>query len=83
MISDREFTRRLIQTVAAVTTAVLLAALYGPRSAVLIYISSPRDGLRPLGPPSSAQKRQRPDRIRTLAILAIYPVIVGASYCWA
>ena len=83
MISDREFTRRLIQTVAAVTAAVvLLAALYAVREALmLIYISSLiAMGFAPLVSlierPKSGSGRSRIPR--TLAILAIYLVIVGA-----
>ena len=81
--SDREFTRRLVQTVATVTAVVLvLARLYAAREALmLIYVSaliamgfSPLVGL--------IQHRRVDDgrsRVpRTLAILAIYLAIVGA-----
>jgi predicted PurR-regulated permease PerM len=80
MISDREFTRRLLQTVATVTAVVLvLAVLYAARDALmLIYISaliamgfSPLVGL--IQHPNHARIRVS----RTFAILAIYLAIVG------
>jgi predicted PurR-regulated permease PerM len=74
MISDREFTRRMLQTVATVTAVLLgLAVLYVAREALmLIYISaliamgfSPLVGL--IQRPSHGRIRVS----RTFAILAI------------
>src|SRR3979490_1948427 len=81
MIPDREFSRRLLQTVATVTAVMLgLAVLYVAREALmLIYISaliamgfSPLVGL--IQRPSHGRIRVS----RTFAILAIYLTIVGA-----
>jgi predicted PurR-regulated permease PerM len=81
MISDRDFTRRMLQTVATVTAVLLaLAVLYVAREALmLIYISaliamgfSPLVGL--IQRPSHGRIRVS----RTFAILAIYLTIVGA-----
>ena len=81
MISDREFTRRLIQTTAAVTAAVVvLWALYVARAALmLIYISSLiAMGFAPLVSlierPKNGGGRSRVPRM--LAILVIYLVII-------
>lgn len=84
MISDREYTRRMLQTVLTVTATILiLAALYVAREALmLIYISTlVAMGFSPLvrvlarpGTPG------RPWHVsRGLAILVIYLVIVGAA----
>jgi predicted PurR-regulated permease PerM len=79
-MSNREFTRRLFQTVATVAAAILLlAALYESREAlILIYISAVLAmGFAPL----VAIIQRRPSgksRIpRTLAILVIYLVIIA------
>jgi len=81
MSADREFTRRMLQTVATVTAVLLvLAVLYVAREALmLIYISaliamgfSPLVGL--IQRPSHGRIRLS----RTFAILAIYLTIVGA-----
>jgi predicted PurR-regulated permease PerM len=82
MASDREFTRRLIQTVATVAgTAILLAVLWAARDALLlIYISAVvAMGFSPLvklieRPHSRAAKRGVP---RWLAILVIYASIIA------
>src|SRR5437763_1688278 len=76
MITDREYTHRLIQAIAAVTAAVILvAALWSARQALmLIYISA----LIAMGfsPIVGVLERQR--RVpRWLAILGIYLVIVS------
>src|ERR1700681_3836879 len=82
MISDRDFTRRLLQTVATVTAVVLvLAVLYAARDAlILIYVSaliamgfSPLVRLIELRGGNSGRSRVP----RGLAILAIYLVVVG------
>ena len=82
MISDRDFSRRLVQTIAAVTAAVvLLAAVYAVREALmLIYISSLiAMGFAPLVSlierPKGGRGRSRIPR--TLAILVIYLIIIG------
>jgi predicted PurR-regulated permease PerM len=81
MSADREFTRRMLQTVATVTAVLLvLAVLYVAREALmLIYISaliamgfSPLVGL--IQRPSHGRIRLS----RTFAILAIYLTIIGA-----
>lgn len=81
MSADREFTRRMLQTVATVTAVMLgLAVLYVAREALmLIYISA----LIAMGFSPLVGLIQRPNhgRIRvsrTFAILAIYLTIVGA-----
>jgi len=83
MISDREFTRRMIQTVAMVAgTAILVAALWAARDALmLVYVSALiAMGFSPLvrvieHPGADGRARRVP---RWLAILAIYVAIVGA-----
>jgi predicted PurR-regulated permease PerM len=81
MIPDKEFSRRMLQTVATVTAVLLvLAVLYVAREALmLIYISaliamgfSPLVGL--IQRPSHGRLRLS----RTFAILAIYLTIIGA-----
>src|SRR5205809_6905030 len=82
MISDRDYTRRMLQTVAAVAGAVvLLAALWAAREALLlIYISAlTAMGFSPL---VRLIERPRPDdgrrRVpRWLAILVVYVTIVS------
>src|SRR5262245_15469172 len=82
MLSDRDYTRRMLQTVLAVAAvAILVAALWAAREALLlIYISaliamgfSPL--VRLLERPQTAGGRFRVPR--WLAILAIYLVVVG------
>lgn len=82
MISEREFLRRMIQTVATVATAIiLLAALYAARDALmLVYISALiAMGFAPLvnviqHPRGTRGGRHVP---RTIAILVIYLTIIG------
>ncbi len=82
MISDRDFTRRMVQTVFTVAAVgVLLVALWAAREAILlIYISALiAMGFSPLvrvieRPPPSSGRARVP---RWLAIFAIYIVIVG------
>lgn len=82
MLSDRDFTRRMFQTVATVAgIAVLLAMLWAARGALLlVYVSALiAMGLSPLvklieRPPRMGDTRSVP---RWLAILAIYAVVVG------
>ena len=76
MISDRDFTRRMLQTIAAVTgTVILVAVLWEAREALLlIYVSA----LIAMGFSPIVRVLERPRRIpRWLAILGIYAVIVG------
>src|SRR3954469_14667427 len=83
MPSDRDFTRRMLQTVGTVTgVAILLAVLWAARDALLlVYVSALiAMGLSPL-----VKVIERPDRLgakrrvpRWLAILAIYGVLVAA-----
>jgi predicted PurR-regulated permease PerM len=80
MISDREFTRRLLQTVATVAAvAVGLEVLYAARAALmLIYISA----LIAMGFSPLVTLIQRPTHgqirlSRTFAILAIYLTIIS------
>ena len=81
MISDREFTRRLLQTVATIAGAVILIfALWEARAALmLVYVSA----LIAMGFSPIVQfiERARPDHQRLLprwaAILSVYLVIVG------
>src|ERR1700730_14305665 len=83
MLSDREFTHRLIQTVATVAAAaILVALLWAARDALmLIYISALiAMGFAPL---VRVLERRRPDdgrrRVpRALAILAVYLGLVTA-----
>jgi predicted PurR-regulated permease PerM len=82
MLSDRDFTRRMLQTVATVAGgAILLAVLWAAREALLlVYISALiAMGLSPLvklieRPHRTAGTRHVP---RWLAILAIYAVLVA------
>src|SRR6476661_7249639 len=82
MLSERDFTRRLLQTVLTVAAiAIGLAALWAAREALLlIYISALiAMGFSPLvrlieRPATSSGRKRIP---RWLAILAIYVVIVG------
>ena len=76
MISDRDFTRRMLQTIAAVAGTVILGAvLWEARDALLlIYVSA----LIAMGFSPIVRVLERPRRIpRWLAILGIYAVIVG------
>jgi predicted PurR-regulated permease PerM len=82
LTADREFTRRMLQTVATVAVVVLgLAALYAAREALmLIYIS----GIIAMGFSPLVNLIQRPNsgRIRisrTFAILVIYLTIIGIA----
>ena len=82
MVSDRDFTHRMLQTVGTVTgVAILLALLWEARDALLIvYVSALiAMGLSPL-----VKLIERPNRLGTtrrvprwLAILAIYAVLVA------
>jgi len=84
LISDREFTRRLLQTVATVVGAVaLFAAIWAARSALMvIYVSA----LIAMGFSPLVRFLERPRHEnghgfvpRWLAILAIYLTIVGVT----
>ena len=75
-MTDRDFTRRMLKTVAALAgTAILLAVLWAAREALLlIYVSA----LIAMGFSPIVRVLERPRRVpRWLAILAIYIVIVG------
>src|SRR3954469_22941892 len=82
MPSDRDFTRRMLQTVAAVAgVAILLAVLWAARDALLlVYVSALiAMGLSPLvkiieKPQRHGTTRRVP---RWLAILAIYAVLIA------
>ena len=82
MLSDRDFTRRMLQTVATVAgIAILLSVLWAAREALLlVYVSALiAMGLSPLvklieRPQRKASRSRVP---RWLAILAIYAVIVA------
>jgi predicted PurR-regulated permease PerM len=81
MLSDRDFTRRMLQTVLAVAgTAILIAILWLARDALmLIYVSALiAMGFAPLvriiESPQSKTRRRLP---RWFAILVIYVVILG------
>ena len=81
MIADREFTRRMLQTVATVTAVLLvLAVLYVAREALmLIYISAlVAMGFSPLVGLIQRPSHGRIRLSRTFAILAIYLTIIGA-----
>jgi predicted PurR-regulated permease PerM len=81
MIPDREFTRRLLQTVATITAVLLvLALLYAARDALmLIYISALiAMGFSPLVRLIQRSNHGRINVSRNFAILAIYLTIVGA-----
>ena len=82
MISDRDYTRRMVQTVATVAgVAILLAILWVARDALLLcYIS----GLIAMGLSPLVRMIERPQRHGTvrrvprwLAILSIYGVLVA------
>ena len=83
MVSDREFTRRMLQTIGTITgVAILLALLWAAREALmLVYVSALiAMGLSPLvrlieRPRRQGSRRRVP---RWLAILSIYAVIVAA-----
>jgi predicted PurR-regulated permease PerM len=82
LISDREFTRRLVQTIAAVVGAViLLVALWEARGALmLVYVSALiAMGFSPLVRFIERPRTPRGARLvpRWLAILVIYLAIVG------
>jgi predicted PurR-regulated permease PerM len=80
MIPDREFTRRLLQTVATITAVLLvLALLYAARDALmLIYISALiAMGFSPLVRLIQRSNHGRIYVSRNFAILAIYLTIVG------
>jgi predicted PurR-regulated permease PerM len=75
-MTDRDYTRRMLKTVAAVAgTAILLAILWAAREALLlIYVSA----LIAMGFSPVVRVLERPRRIpRWLAILVIYAAIVG------
>lgn len=83
MISDREFTRRLLQTVVTIAgVVILLAALWAARAALmLVYVSALiAMGFSPIvrgieRPNSGGGDRSVP---RWLAILSLYLLVVGA-----
>jgi len=80
MISDHDFTRRMLQTVATVAAvAVGLAALYAAREALmLIYISALiAMGFSPLVSLIQRSNHGRLRLSRTFAILAIYVTIIS------
>jgi predicted PurR-regulated permease PerM len=81
MIADRDFTRRMLQTVATVTAVLLvLTVLYVAREALmLIYISAlVAMGFSPLVGLIQRPSHGRIRLSRTFAILAIYLTIIGA-----
>ena len=81
MSADREFTRRMLQTVATVTAVLfVLAMLYVAREALLlIYISAlVAMGFSPLVGLIQRPSHGRIRLSRTFAILAIYLTIIGA-----
>jgi len=74
-MTEGDYTRRMLQTIAAITAAVvLIAALFAARQAItLIYISA----LIAMGFSPIVRVLERPRRVpRWLAILVIYLVIV-------
>ena len=76
MLSDRDFTRRMLQTVAAVAgMTILVAVLWAAREALLlIYVSA----LMAMGFSPIVRVLERPRRVpRWLAILVIYAAIVA------
>ena len=82
VISDQEFTRRMVRTVAVVATSIiLLAALWAARDALMvIYVSALiAMGFSPLvhliERPRTRQRRHGVPRV--LAILSIYLAIIG------
>ncbi|HZT78078.1 MAG TPA: AI-2E family transporter [Vicinamibacterales bacterium] len=82
MISDREFTRRLLQTVATIAAAVvLIAAVWEARAALmLVYVSALiAMGLSPIVQFVERTRPGKDDGVvpRWLAILSVYLVIVG------
>ena len=81
MTADRDFTRRMLQTVATVTAVLLvLTVLYVAREALmLIYISAlVAMGFSPLVGLIQRPSHGRIRLSRTFAILAIYLTIIGA-----
>ena len=83
MISDKEFTRRMVLTVlTVVAAAILVVTLYAVRDALMIiYVSALiAMGFSPLvrfiERPNSAKRRRRMPR--PLAILLIYLTVIGA-----
>jgi predicted PurR-regulated permease PerM len=82
MVAEREFTRRMLQTVLTVTaTVIVLALVWTARSALMvIYVS----GLIAVGFSPFVRFIERPARSgkhvlpHTVAILAVYLTIVGA-----
>ncbi len=85
MISDRDFTRRMLQTVATVAgVAIVLAILWVARDAVLlVYISALLAmGLSPLVKIIERPRRHGTTRRvpRWLAILSIYAVLVAVVF---
>ncbi len=80
MLSDREFTRRMLQTVCAVAgVAIVMAALWVARDALLlVYVSA----LVAMGFSPLVHRIERPSRQipRWLAILVIYLAVVGAFF---
>ncbi len=81
MISERDFTRRMVKTVFAVAAvAVVMATMWAAREALmLIYVSAIiAMGFSPLVRMIERPGTQRAGRLpRTVAILLIYIVIVG------
>src|SRR3954449_5429415 len=81
MVSDRDFTRRMLQTVGTITgVAILLAVLWAARDALLlVYVSALiAMGLSPLVKLIEQPRRGASQRVpRWLAILAIYAVLVA------
>jgi predicted PurR-regulated permease PerM len=82
MISDREFTRRMLQTVFAVAgVAVVVVTLWAAREALLlVYVSALiAMGFSPLVPRLQRGTSVKPSRVpRWLAILLIYIVVIAA-----
>src|SRR3954462_9535336 len=81
MVSDRDFTRRMLQTVAAIAgVAILLAVLWAARDALLlVYVSALiAMGLSPLVKIIERRQQSGKRRLpRWLAILSIYAVLVA------
>jgi predicted PurR-regulated permease PerM len=80
MLSDRDFTRRLLQTILTIAgVAIVVAALWAAREALLlIYVSALiAMGFSPLVGVIERGRSRRVRIPRTLAILLIYIAIVG------